>query len=136
MAFKFPSDEWIKELKNQININDAYERLAKDWEGDFIFVIEPDGVYPEETYLFLGLYHGKCTDAAMMGSQSERKAQFYLRAPFTNWRKVIEGTMDPMMGMMTRKIKLKGDMMKIVRYRGATQEMVNCVSQVRSDFGS
>ncbi len=40
MAFKFPSDEWIKELARQLNASEAYEKSAKDWEGDFIFVVE------------------------------------------------------------------------------------------------
>ncbi len=42
MAFKFPSDEWIKELSRQLNESETYEKSAKDWEGDFDFVVEPD----------------------------------------------------------------------------------------------
>jgi len=135
MAFKFPSDEWVKEFANQINASEAYERSAKDWEGDFIFVCEPDKAYPETSYLFVGLYHGKCTETAMIASEDEREAQFILRASFTNWRKVIEGKLDPIPGMMTRKLKLKGDMMKVMRYPKAAKELVNCVSRVPTDFG-
>jgi putative sterol carrier protein len=66
---KFPSDEWVKEFANQLNASEEYERSAKDWEGDFVFIIEPDSAYPETGYLFVGLYHGKCTDAAMVASE-------------------------------------------------------------------
>lgn len=135
MALKFPSDEWVKEFANQINASKAYERSAKDWEGDFIFVCEPDQAFTETRYLLVGLYHGKCTDAVEVASESEREAQFILRATFSNWRKVIEGKLDPISGMMTRKLKLKGDMMKVMRYPKAARELVNCVSRVPTDFG-
>jgi putative sterol carrier protein len=135
MAIKFPSDEWMKELCRQLNANEAYEKAARDWEGDFIFVVEPDEAYNDTTYLFLGLYHGKCTDAAMLKSEDEREAEFVIRAPFSNWRKVIEGELDPIQGMMTRKLKLKGNMMKIMRYPKAAKEIVACCALVPTEFG-
>ncbi len=137
MAVRFPSDEWVKEFAEQLNTSEAYERSAKDWEGDFVFIIEPDEAYKKaEAYLFVGLYHGKCTDGAMIKSEEERPAEFAIRAPFSNWRKVIEGKLDPIQGMMTRKLKLKGNMMKVMRYPKAAKEMVNCVAKVPTDFSA
>lgn len=134
MAFKFPSDEWIKELSRQLNASEAYEKSAKDWEGDFIFIIEPDQAYPETAYLFLGLYHGKSPDAAMISSPTERAAEFTLSAPYSIWRQIIEGKLDPIQAMMTRKIKVQGNMMKIMRYPKAAKEIVTCCAQVPTEF--
>ncbi len=134
MAFKFPSDEWIKELSKQLNASESYEKAAKDWEGDFVFVVEPDEAYPETAYLFLGLYHGKSPDAGLLTSESERPAEFTLRAPFSNWRKVIEGQLDPIQGMMTKKLRVEGNMMKIMRYPKAAKEIVSCCAQVPTDW--
>ena len=78
---------------------------------------------------------GKAFADQLNASEDEREAQFIIRAPFTNWRKVIEGKLDPISGMMTRKLKLKGDMMKVMRYPKAAKELVNCVSRVPTDFG-
>jgi len=136
MAFKFPSDEWIKALSSKLNESEAYERSAKDWEGDFLFIVEPDDAYDGTAYLFLGLYHGKSPDAAMVESEEEREAEYVLRAPFSNWRKVIEGELEPIQGMMTRKLKLAGNMMKIMRYPKAAKEIVSCCALVPSDFGN
>ncbi len=132
---RFPSDEWIKELSSKLNASESYERSAKDWEGDFIFVVEPDDAYDETAYLFLGLYHGKSPDAELVESKDTRDAEFVISAPFTNWRKVIEGELEPIQGMMTRKLKLAGNMMKIMRYPKAAQEIVNCCALVPTDFG-
>ena len=134
MAFTFPSDAWIKELSNQLNQSASYERSAKDWEGDFVFVVEADEAYPETAYLFLGLYHGKSTEAARVESEDERDAEFLIRAPFNVWRKVIEGTLDPIRGMMTRRLKLSGNMVKIMRYPKAAQEIIACCAEVPTDW--
>lgn len=136
MAYKFPSDEWIKELARQLNASEAYEKAAKDWEGDFVFVVEPDEAYPHTAYLFLGLYHGKSTDAAMISSETERPAEFIIRAPFSTWRQVIEGKLDPIQGMMTKKLKLQGNMMKVMRYPKAAKEIVSCCAKVPTEWGA
>lgn len=52
MGLKFPSDEWAEEYAKQLNASEAYERAAKDWEGDFIFTVEADDTLPETAYLF------------------------------------------------------------------------------------
>jgi putative sterol carrier protein len=134
MAFKFPSDRWIKELSSRLNQSESYERSAKDWEGDFMFVVEPDEAYEDTAYLFLGLYHGKSSDAAMVAGENDRETEFVIRAPFSAWRRVIEGKLDPIQGMITKKLKLSGNMMKIMRYPKAAQEIVACCAEVPTDW--
>jgi putative sterol carrier protein len=135
MAIKLISDEWIKEVSHQLNESKDYERAAKDWEGDFIFVLEPDESYQDPTYFFLSLLHGKSPDAAMVASENERKADFKIRAPYGTWRKVIEGKLDPIQGLMTGKLKLQGNLMKVMRYPKAAKEIIACCSKVPTDFG-
>ena len=134
MAHAFPSDAWIKELSHQLNESASYARSARDWEGDFIFVVEPDEAFSDTAYLFLGLYHGESTGAAQVESEESREAEFVIRAPFGVWRKVIEGELDPIRGMMTRRLKLSGNMVKIMRYPKAAQEIIACCAEVPTDW--
>ena len=135
MALRFPSDGWIKALSQKLNASESYERSAKDWEGDFIFVVEPDDAYDETAYLFLGLYHGKSTEAAMMEAGPDgREAEFTISAPFSTWRRVIEGKLDPIQGMMMRKLKLQGNLTKIMRYPKAAKEIVSCCALIPTDW--
>jgi putative sterol carrier protein len=131
---RFPSDEWIKELSRQLNASESYERSAKDWEGDFWFLVEPDESYSEEAWLFLGLYHGKSPDAAMEPNPDGRETEFTLSAPFGTWRQVIEGKLDPIQGMMMRKLKLEGNLVKIMRYPRAAKEIVSCCALIPTDW--
>jgi len=134
MAFTFPSDAWIEELGRRLNESTSYERSAKDWEGDFLFVVEPDEDYDETVHLFLGLHHGKSTGAAQVASKDERDTEFVIRAPYGVWRRVIEGELDPIRGMMTRRLKLSGNLVKIMRYPKAAQEIVSCCAEVPTDW--
>jgi len=136
MALKFPSDEWIKELSRLLNASASYEKSAKDWEGDFVFVVEPDESFDTPAYMFLSLFHGQSPDAAMLASEDEREAPFVIRAPFGVWREVVEGKLNPIQGMMTRKLKLQGDLLKIMRYPKAATEIITCCADIETDFPS
>jgi putative sterol carrier protein len=123
-------------LSRYLNDSESYERSAKDWEGDFVFVCEPDQAYAETAYLYLGLHHGKSTGAEMMTSEDDRETEFLIRAPFSAWRQVIEGKLDPIQGMMMRKLRLTGDMKMILRYVAAAKEIVSCCALIPTDFAS
>jgi len=134
MKYKFPSDDWIKKLQEMLNSSESYQRSAKDWEGDFMFTVEPDDTYDQTTYLHLELYHGKSPGAALVEENQLPETEFSLNAPFSTWRRVIEGKLDPIQGMMTRQLKLKGDLMKIMRYPKAAQEIVSCCADVPTEW--
>ena len=134
MLYKFPSDEWIKALSELLNTSETYHRSAKDWEGDFIFVAEPDETNPEAAYLHLQLHHGSSAGAAMVSPDNLPEAEYTINAPFSTWRKVIDGKLDPIQGMMTGQLKLQGDLMKVMRYPKAAQEIVTCCADIPTDW--
>lgn len=134
MSYRFPSDEWIKELSRLLNESESYASSAKDWEGDFMFEVQPDEDLADTAYLFLGLLHGKSSEAAMLSSPDERDAAYRISAPYATWRKVIDGELDPIQGMMMRKLKLQGDLMKIMRYPKAAKELVSCCALVPTQW--
>ncbi|MFC2079610.1 hypothetical protein ACFLSZ_06490 [Candidatus Bipolaricaulota bacterium] len=59
MFYRFPSDEWIKDLSRLLNESESYESSTQSWEGDFLFEVQPDETFADTAYLFLGLHHGK-----------------------------------------------------------------------------
>ncbi|MFO7741528.1 MAG: SCP2 sterol-binding domain-containing protein [Anaerolineae bacterium] len=134
MAYPFPSDAWIKDLSNRLNESESYERSAKDWEGDFLFVVGPDEKYDKTGYLYLGLLHGRSTGAAVVESEDARETEFVIRAPYGTWKQVIEGKLDPIQGIMTKQLKLSGNMMKVMRYPKAAQEIVACCAEVPTEW--
>ncbi len=134
MSYKFPSDEWINALSELLNANESYKRSAKDWEGDFIFVVDPDEGYPESAYLHLRLHHGSSQGGAMVDPDNLPETEYVINSPYKTWRKVIDGKLDPIQGMMTGQLKLQGDLMKVMRYPKAAQEIVSCCALIPTDW--
>jgi putative sterol carrier protein len=136
MTIKFPSDEWIKELSARLNASETYAQTATTWEGDTIFIILPDADHPETTYLYIDLQHGKASDARQLSSLDDQKSLFTTSAPFSIWRKVLEGRLDPIQGVFSGKLKLVGSMAQFLRSPKATSEMVKVAEQIDTDFGT
>ena len=82
----------------------------------------------------MDLWHGKCRDAYMVPNRDAKKADFIFEGPYSNWKKLIRGELDPITGVMTRKFKLKGSLMKIMRYTKAASELVKTATRVPTEF--
>ncbi len=134
MAVPFPSEEWIKALAEALNQSRTYAEAAKHWEGDFYFVVEPEGSLQEKVFLYLDLWHGKCREACVVSDENEKTPEFRMWGPVTIWKRIIEGQLDPMQALLTRQLKLKGNMTKIMRSVKAAQELVKCCTCIDTEF--
>ena len=130
----FPSDEWVKEYVEKINTNEKYADAASDWEGDFLFIIEDDSSKKPVASIYLDLYHGKCRGGKFLDKSEGMQAAFSYIGPYRNWIRLIKREIDPIQGVLTGKFKLKGPMMKIMRYTRAAKELVNTANQVETEF--
>jgi putative sterol carrier protein len=131
---RFDTDEWIKALCQELNQSESYAQAAKNWEGDFYFIVEPGGAIEETVIFWVDLWHGKCRGAKLITDKGEKQPAFRMSAPLSSWRKVIERKLDPIQGLMTRQLKLKGNMAMIMRNVKAAQELVNCCTLVPTEF--
>jgi len=133
MGYKFPSDEWIKALMVELNKSEAYKKAAKNWEGDFYFIATGEGL-AKPVILYMDLWHGDCRSACEVADDSAKNPEIRISATLPVWRKVIEKKLDPIQGMMTGQLKLKGTMTKIMRAPKAAAELVNCCTMVPTEF--
>ncbi len=69
-----------------------------------------------------------------MADESEKSPEFVIRAPLNTWRRVIGKKLDPIQGMITRQLKLQGNLMKIMKAPKAALELVNCCTRVPTEF--
>ncbi len=136
MPIPFASPEWVAAFKDAINASAAYREAAKDWEGDFWFIVEPEPGQPESarTLMYLDLWHGECRAAYLAKDESERTPEFRIAAPIKSWRRVINREVDPIRAILTNQLKLKGNLAKIMRSVRAAQELVLCAASVPTQF--
>ncbi|MFW9991376.1 MAG: SCP2 sterol-binding domain-containing protein [Candidatus Odinarchaeota archaeon] len=132
---KFLTEDWILDYKDVLNASEAYAEAAKDWEGDFFFIVTdaPDG--KTHTY-YIDLWHGKARDAYLVtdDKKPEKDPEYHYKGSYENWIEVVEGRLDPIKGLMVRKFHLKGNMAKVLKATKAAKELVACAAKVPTEF--
>jgi putative sterol carrier protein len=134
MAIDFPSQEWLEALMKELNNSKSYQEAAKIWEGDFYFIFEPEDGLKERVVAYMDLWHGQCRSAYIVSDEKEKNPEFIIRAPLGKWRKIIEKKLNPIQGMLTGQLKVRGNMMKIVKSPKAAIELVNCCTLIPTKF--
>jgi putative sterol carrier protein len=133
---RFASEAWFQAFIEQINGSDRYREAAASWEGDIAFVIEaePDKGVPADIVGWLDLWHGECRGGGVVEAEKASSSRYVIRAPYSRWREVVEGDLDPIRGMMQGKLKVQGDLPTIVRYVNAANELVHLTGAVETEF--
>ena len=133
----FPSEAWLSECVDKINGSKEYEAAAADWVGDLCFVIEadPDVGIPTDVWTWVDLIDGKCRGFKYgLSAEEGAKARFIIRAPLARWKQVIRQELDPVKGMMSGKLKLKGDIFTMIRHVKAAKAFVAVTGTVQTEF--
>ncbi|HBG74586.1 MAG: hypothetical protein A2X25_11175 [Chloroflexi bacterium GWB2_49_20] len=130
----FPSPEWLNTLCEKLNRDKKYASIAARWEGDMCVVIEPSGNVKETIYYYLDLWHGKCRRAAILENPEEEKPVFVLTASYDNIAQIMKGKLDPMQAMLTRKLKVQGNMAIMMRNVPTVLDFVRCAREVTDEI--
>lgn len=133
---RFPSEEWFEAFVRAINGSAAYREAAASWEGDISFVIEaePDRGHPSDVWAWLDLWHGECRGFRLVPPEEGERAAYVLRAPYSRWKDILRGELDPIKAMMRGKLKVRGDLATIVRYVRAANELVRLTRTIPTEF--
>ena len=130
MAYPFPSEEWLKALMEVINSDTRYAEVAKKWEGDLVVIIENN---PNEDTknlpitFYLDLWHGRCRAVRVIDpTKEDTQAAFKLRTPIDNIIRIFTGDLDPMQAMLTRRLKVEGNLGYMLRNVPTVLDFVRC----------
>ena len=135
MAAIFPSQEWLKSLEEKLNSDARYSEIAKNWEGDLVFDILPDGSLKEPLRMYLDLWHGKCRGVEYAPDPSAHvKPTFILRSPYNNFTAILQGKLDPMTAMMTSKLKVEGSLGYMMRNVPTVLDFVRCCREITTNI--
>ena len=117
---RFPTDPWFQEFIAAINASERYREVAATWEGDVAFQIEAE---PD-----------KGVPATVVEPERGAASTYVISAPYSRWREVLEGDLDPIRGMMQGKLRVQGDLPTIIRYVSAANELVHLTGTVDTEF--
>lgn len=131
----FPSEEWLKGLEAKLNSDPRYNEIAKNWEGDLIIVIEPQGNLKERLNIYFDLWHGKCRRVEYaVDSAKYPNPVFTLTATYHDITRIVTGKLNPMTAMMTNKLRVKGSLGYMMRNVPTVLDFVRCVQEVTTEI--
>jgi putative sterol carrier protein len=136
MAVAAFSTEWAQAFKDEINKSQVYRDAAKGWKWTVGLVVEaePDRNFPDAKGVVMDLEEGQAREIHVGGPEEAQSCDFVITGTYSRWKDVATKQLDATRGMLTGKLKLKGDLPTIVRYTKASQEMTECTTRVPVDW--
>jgi putative sterol carrier protein len=124
IAMKFGSIEYLEEVRRRSNADEEYQRLAKDESDSYLMVIkaEPDKGVPETVTIGYAADHG------------ERETDFVLQAPYGVWVQILTGRLNPNKAMMMRKMKVRGNLLQLLKTADATIRWLQVLQTLPTEF--
>ena len=117
-----------------MNTDDKYTRIAKNWEGDLFFFIEPEGSLKEELTFYLDLWHGTCRSVDYHPDPANYPDPvFSFRATYNNITAILTGKLDPMTAMLTNKLKVQGSLGYMMRNVPTVLDFVRVTQEVTTE---
>jgi putative sterol carrier protein len=130
----FPSEEWLKELIEKLNADQQYAQIAKNWEGDMVFMIEADSTLNEPVIYYLDLWHGKCRDAYPLEDFYSKDPALLMSAPYNTVAQLMKGELEVIQALLTRKISVKGNMVLLMRNVPTVLDFVRCCREITDSY--
>ncbi len=135
MAAVFPSEEWLQGLEEKLNSDAHYHEIAKNWEGDLLFFVEPGGNLKDPLTFYLDLWHGRCRRIEYKPvPESHPTPAFTLTASYKDITAILTGALNPMTAMMTSKLKVKGSMGYMMRNVPTVLDFVRVAREVTTEI--
>lgn len=136
MSYEMFTHEWAVACGDQIRANEDYRKAARNWKWPMILTMKADADLdlPERS-VYLDLFEGDCREARAARPADLEQASYIISADPKTWKKVLDGDLEPIPGLMRGKLKLdKGGLVSLLPYVTAAKEMVSSVANVDTRF--
>ncbi len=131
----FPSEEWFREMEKILASDEEYKKAGAEWDDDVIMVIEKEPGKLEEDFIWYSKSKGgEILESGPLKSIDEKNAAYVISGPYSAWKAIVTREMDAMQAMLRGKIRVKGDMQKLLRFTKYQQLGMKALQQVETSF--
>jgi putative sterol carrier protein len=122
----------MNEVMKRTNLDDEYQRLAKDETGSFtmIFDAEPKKRIPQSIVVGYREEKGKILEVW----EGERQTDFVLSGPYGVWADMLLGKLGANKAFVMRKLRVRGDFMRILRSSDSTMRWLEILRTIPTEF--
>lgn len=127
----FPSREWMQEFGAVLAAHPDFERVAGDLEGTYRFVIEPGGPLREEHRYDVRIAAPR---SVTLLAEPVADPTLEVRAEHDRWRQLIEGRLDVTMALMLRRVKVRGDLSRLMGSLDSARSLATALAGVETTW--
>jgi putative sterol carrier protein len=136
MSHEVFTHDWAVAWGEAIRASDAYRTAAQRWQWPMVITMtfDPELGLPDRS-VFLDLFEGDCREARSATEIDRAAVPFVISGDFHAWKEVLERDLDPILALMTGKLKLaKGSLAALIPYVTSARELVAAAAQVPYRF--
>ena len=122
---KFPSKEWCEEAVRLTNADHEAVAAGQGWTGDFGAIVDAEpGKLSKPFVLHIVPKNGRLEKLRVLDDPDELdefEPAYVARAPYSVWKQLLQGTLDPVEAVLKRRITVTGDLQPLIermRYKG------------------
>ena len=126
---------WADAFRDAINASEAYRASGQGWRWPVALILEPapEHGFPDPIAMVLDLEGGACRSAVVLPADAA-EAPFAVRGPYDAWREIAQGTLDPIAGIMRRRLSLAGSLPTLLAHVQSARDLVACARDVETDW--
>lgn len=128
----FLSEEYRNTLRNMINEDEIYEQVAKKINDSYTLIVQKDEINGIHEDIVVGyrIEKGKMVEVW----EGEKNTPFIMSAPYGIWVDIVKGRLNATNAFVKRKLKVKGNLAKILSSGKATDRLITLLQSLPTEF--
>jgi putative sterol carrier protein len=131
------TDQWSSACRQRLNARGRFAEVAGSWKSPVALLMRADprlGVL-RDRMVYLELRDGECQLARVAGEGDRERAEFILAADAAQWKRLLDGDLDPIPAVMTGKLKLeRGSLARLLPHAPAAKELIAAAREAGGHF--
>jgi putative sterol carrier protein len=114
----FPSRGWAETAMAMVNADPEIVAAGRGWKGEFGLVIESEpGKLEEHFVAWVRPDEGRIAELRVLADPDdldELEPAYRIRAPYSVWKGLLIGSVDPVQAILQRTLRVEGDVQPIL----------------------
>ena len=134
----FPSKEWAEAAVALLNADEETAAAGQGWKGDFGVVIDAEpGKLARAFVAHLEPEGGRVKRFRVLADPDdleEIEPAYLARAPYSVWKALLQGTLDPVEAVLRKRISIQGDVQPLIERAGHRGIADRLLANLKTEF--
>ncbi len=129
MALKIITHEWLEAAAERLRNDDVYQQKSADFPVNFQFICEPSDGVDERRACGLHL-----PDANALWDGERDVVDYTMVGTYGVYYRVLKGELGATIAIATRRLRVRGNLPKLLKYTGAINRFVEVMQKLDIEF--